>query len=511
MSDTSPIRPPVAIIGAGPAGLVTARWLKERGFDPVLYEASADLGGQWNPGGLHSATWPGMVTNTSRVMTAFSDLDHAPGTAIYPGLADMHAYLGRYADMFGLRPAIRFGARVERLSRASSGGWTIRAHVNGQSQEETFGRVVLASGRHLEGEIPDVAGMETFAGKHDIRHTRQYAGPERYRGGSVLVAGCSISALEIATDLAQSGAKVSLACRRQRYVLPKLIAGVPADHMLFTRAAALAGEHLPPEAAAAGLKAQVLRAAGSPEQYGALAPDPDIFAAGVTQCQGFLPAVAEGRITVRPWIAAIDGPSIRFADGHQDRFDAVLFGTGYRMSLPWLSPEIAATVELDGQGVTLFADSFHPDLDGLAFVGLYDLVGPYFPVLELQARYVAGYWAGKVAMPVRAKMEAGLAEARRTRGTPARPMHMMALGFARRAGVEPLIETRPQLERALLFGPLSPASFRLDGPDSLSVAALRTCQAAAAFGAICGTDFTVEEAQLRSAIFGQPMAASERR
>jgi hypothetical protein len=28
---------------------------------------------------------------------------------------------------------------------------------------------------------------------------------------------------------------------------------------------------------------------------------------------------------------------------------------------------------------------FHPDLKGLAFLGLFDLVGPFFPVLELQA------------------------------------------------------------------------------------------------------------------------------
>ena len=28
----------VAIIGAGPAGLVTARWLKREGFEPVIFD-----------------------------------------------------------------------------------------------------------------------------------------------------------------------------------------------------------------------------------------------------------------------------------------------------------------------------------------------------------------------------------------------------------------------------------------------------------------------------------------
>ncbi len=486
MTHPSASRPSVAIIGAGPAGLVTARWLKARGFAPVLFEASRDLGGHWNPNGLHSATWPGMVTNTSRVMTAFSDLDHPPGTPTYPGREDMHRYLDRYSDRFGLRPAIRFGTRVELLAPAEAGGWEIR------------------SGRYLRGTIPQVPGLETFSGKFGTGHSGQFSGVARYRDASVLVAGCSISALEIATTLAQAGAQVTISYRRQRYVLPKLIAGVPAEHVLFTRAAALEGAR-GPAAAAAGLKAQILQAAGTPEQYGALEADPDVFAAGITQCQGFLPAVAEGRIAVRPWIASVSGRSVRFADGREGDFDSLLFGTGFALSLPWLSPEIARTVELSAQGLTLFADSFHPDLDGLAFVGLYDLVGPYFPVLELQARYIAGCWDTPELMPAPAEMAEGL-----TAAQPARPMNMMALDFAQRAGVEPQIPRRPSLEQALLFGPLSPVSFRIDGPDPLPCAEEMTLAAARAFGAVHGPGYTPEQARRRNALRApaEPAAAT---
>lgn len=72
-----------AVIGAGPAGLVAARWLIARDLEPVIFEASSRLGGQWNSASAWSATWPGMRTNTSRVMNAFSDLDHAPGMPSY--------------------------------------------------------------------------------------------------------------------------------------------------------------------------------------------------------------------------------------------------------------------------------------------------------------------------------------------------------------------------------------------------------------------------------------------
>ncbi len=75
--------PRVAVIGAGPAGLVTARWLAQYGMAPTLYDQGDRVGGQWRPG-ADGGVWPGMRTNTSRVLTAFSDADYPEGTAVYP-------------------------------------------------------------------------------------------------------------------------------------------------------------------------------------------------------------------------------------------------------------------------------------------------------------------------------------------------------------------------------------------------------------------------------------------
>lgn len=101
------------------------------------------------------------------------------------------------------------------------------------------------------------------------------------------------------------------------------------------------------------------------------APDDNIFAAGISQSQGFLPAVAEGRITTERWIDRIAGRTVHFSDGQRGEYDATLFGTGFRPALPWLDPSIAAMICLDGPASDLYAQSFHPDLAGLAFVGLY--------------------------------------------------------------------------------------------------------------------------------------------
>ena len=37
-----------AIVGSGPGGLAAAKYLKEHGFEPVIFEQADDIGGQWN-------------------------------------------------------------------------------------------------------------------------------------------------------------------------------------------------------------------------------------------------------------------------------------------------------------------------------------------------------------------------------------------------------------------------------------------------------------------------------
>ena len=487
----------VAVIGAGPAGLAAGAWLARQGFEPVLFEAADDLGGQWNATSAMSGVWPGMRTNTSRVLTAFADLDHAPGTPVFPSQEEVLTYLHRYAAQAGLLPRIRLGTRVEHLGRAPAGqGWILRSWRRGDVRVEHFARVVIATGRYNAPLVPDIPGLDAFTGEGGVIHGFDYAGPAGYRDCSVVVAGCSISALEIASELALAGARrVTVTLRRQRYVLQKLTAGVPTDHVAFNRFAALAGAVMPPAALAQGLRNLVVSSAGSPEQVGAPQPDADIFAAGLTQSQHYLGLVAEGRIRVRPWIAGVAGRELRFADGSSETADTIILGTGYRLSLPFLAPDIAQTLGLDDQHIDLHDHTFHPELEGLAFLGLFDQVGPFFPVLELQARWLAYAWAGMVAAPDAAAMQAGLAACRARRGGPqAMPMHAMALTFARNAGVEPDPEHWPELRRALLFGPLSPASFRLVGPDRRADAAARTMADAALFGCIASPAMTDEEA-----------------
>lgn len=486
----------VAVVGAGPSGLVAARWLSAQGFEPTIFEQGATLGGQWVGQGGRSGVWPRMHTNSSSTLTAFSDLEH-DSCHVYLSNRDVLDYLHRYAQMFGLASRIRFDARVERI-RPEGTRWVV-AH---DGTTERFDRIVVACGRFHTPVIPAISGLETFSGSAGAISTYDYREASIYRDKRVLVAGCAISALEIASELAELGAdRVVVTQRRQRYIVPKFTGGVPSDHLLYTRYGALATETLGAAEVDRMLKEIVVSAAGRPDQYGAPAPDPSLFAAGVTLSQHYLPLVAEGRITIRPWMKSVAGPTVTFSDDRTEEFDGIVFGTGYALRLPFLDGDVRAILGLDGVHLDADRYTFHPDLPGLAFMGLWDQSGGYFVPLELQARWIAYTWAGTVPGAGKTYLRSAIETSRANRGRPQKTrMDLATLTFARAAGVEPDPDNWPQLRRALLFGPLAPSCFRLEGPDSLPDAAARFARDAGRFGAITAPELTDREADQWSRI-----------
>src|SRR5512143_3727213 len=90
----------VCVIGAGIAGLVTAKVLKEDGFDITVFEKHSELGGVW----AASRTYLGLRANNPRETYAFSDYPYPETADDFPAAEQVRSYLGSYADHFGLRP-----------------------------------------------------------------------------------------------------------------------------------------------------------------------------------------------------------------------------------------------------------------------------------------------------------------------------------------------------------------------------------------------------------------------
>jgi hypothetical protein len=208
----------------------------------------------------------------------------------------------------------------------------------------------------------------------------------------------------------------------------------------------------------------VLRVAGNPADFGAPAPDADILVAGHSLCQDYLAQVRSGSIVCRPGIASVSGRTVTFTDGSSDPFDVVVCATGYALDIPYLDDQVWART---GRELRLHVRTLHPGLPGLGFVGQYSTSGPYFPLLELQARWIVHVWAGMIDQPDEQAMRASVAEP-----PPLLDSHdALALAFSEAAGVAPDLDARPELVAALLFGPMLPSRYRLDGPGAMPDAA----------------------------------------
>jgi hypothetical protein len=430
-----------------------------------------------------------MRANTSKTLDAFSDFPPAESLPMFPRVEELRDYLRSYAHTFDLERSIRLSTPVRGIER-DDGRWRV---VSGDGSAESFDGVVVASGRFNQPHWPVIEGLERFAG--ELVHSFHYRGRDAFRGKRVVVLGNSVSGTEIASDLAiDDSIRVTAALRKPRYVIPRVSRGVPSDWRFFTRFSAYLPLAFPPETVADGMKRQVLEVSGHPSQYGAPAPDDNILVAHLTLCQNWLAYVAEGRIRCRPAIVAIRERTVVFADGRDEEVDAIVTATGYDLSLPFLPEDVRRTLNADSTGLDLYVHTFHPDLPGLAFSGQYTLIGPYAPCVELQARWIAMVWAGVRELPPRHLMERGIEEWRNLRQMrPTLLLPPLALALAQEAGVEPDLAARPEITRHLLFGPLAPAQFRLDGHGRRVNALELYQQAIGAFGSDTSPVPTAEE------------------
>jgi dimethylaniline monooxygenase (N-oxide forming) len=227
---------------------------------------------------------------------------------------------------------------------------------------------------------------------------------------------------------------------------------VSSDWQWYTLFGALERRMLTPQAWARRQRERILRTAGNPADFGATEPSEDLLEAGLSLCQDWLTQVRDGSIACRPGIASVEGTTVAFTDGSTERVEAIVCATGYDLDIPYLD---RAVWEVTGPDLALYQRTLHPDLPGLGFIGQFFALGPYFPLLELQARWVIAVWSGEV----------GVGEMRHaiTAPPPADAHNALALTLSEELGAAPDPKDWPELWEPLTFGPLLPPRYRLSG------------------------------------------------
>ncbi len=391
--------PRCCVIGAGPSGITAAKHLLQVGLrDVVVYDRNQRVGGNWvfDPASSHSSVFETTHIISSKALSQYSDYPWPPGYADYPGHEELQAYFEGYARRFGVLDHVRFRTEVVRVEPEGK-GWRVSL---GDGSVERFDFVLVANGHHWNPRMPEYPGR--FTGELVHSHAFKRAAP--YAGKRVLVIGGGNSACDIAVETSRVSAFTAISLRRGYYFVPKFLFGVPSDQ-LHSRIRFL------PRPLRARILEWLLRLyTGSFERYGLPRPDHRFLSSHPVVNSELLYFIRHGKIHPRADIDRFEEMSVHFVDGLRDSYDAVIAATGYRIRFPFLDHSV---VDFSDGPVPLFLRCFHPRLESLFFIGLFQPIGCIWPLAELQGQLVANRIVGNYRLPpdLTARIEA---EARTT-------------------------------------------------------------------------------------------------
>ena len=218
----------VAIVGAGPGGLVAAKTLLHsypaNTFNVTIFEKSDNIGGLWNVKGHSDDGYlpPDMPTNLSKYTVGFSDLSWDSmkfgnkAAPTFPKAWQVQDYLEEYTrrylprDVFALHTEVKFADSIVKDSKTA---WRIKYSTTGNCalSEKTFDFLMVATGffarpRPIQCSLK---GFEQEASRVKIVHSSRYRTldnvvPTRMetQGKKILVVGGANSGGEAAAAVA---------------------------------------------------------------------------------------------------------------------------------------------------------------------------------------------------------------------------------------------------------------------------------------------------------------------
>ncbi len=204
---------PIAIIGAGFAGIGTAIQLKRAGINTfTIFERADEIGGTWRDN-----TYPGAACDVPSHVYSFSFEPNPSWSRVFAESWEIQDYLLGVVEKWKLRSHMRLGTEiVEARFDEETGAWTLTS-----DQDETFTvRVVISGvGGLVDPAPPDIKGIQSFSG--EIFHTARWNHDWDITGKTVAVIGTGASAVQVVPAIAPQVAKLSVFQRTAGWVVPK--------------------------------------------------------------------------------------------------------------------------------------------------------------------------------------------------------------------------------------------------------------------------------------------------
>jgi cation diffusion facilitator CzcD-associated flavoprotein CzcO len=333
----------VAIVGTGFSGLGMAIRLKQEGIeDFVVFERAGDVGGTWRDN-----TYPGAACDVPSHLYSFSFAPNPEWSRTFSQQPEIQDYLRRCAGHFDVLPHVRFHHEV---TGASWDEERQRWLVDTSAGRFTAQVLVAGMGPLSEPSIPHIPGIERFEGA--AFHSAQWDHGVDLRGRRVAVIGTGASTIQVVPEIQPQVEKLHLFQRTPPWVMPhpdrpisdrerRLYRRFPLAQRAMRAAVYWAREtfvlpflhkrlaRLPETVARKHIASQV----PDRELRRKLTPDYTIGCKRILISNDYYPAVSQRNVElVTDGIREVRERSIVCTDGSEREIDAIVFGTGFRVT-----------------------------------------------------------------------------------------------------------------------------------------------------------------------------------
>jgi len=451
----------VAIMGGGPAGLVTAKTMLEAGHEPVVFEKTDRIGGIWaqrshKPYGTYGST----RLQSSKYTALFSDFPAADSMSVFPGAAELGTYFKDYVENFNLEKCLRLSTAFTELQKDDE-GWRVQSSGPSGHTEEHFDAVAICPGLFWNAAKPDPSFYGKFKGT--VLHSTDYFDASPFSGMRVLVVGNGVSGMDIAAEVADVARSVAISVRTNKWSIPRMIGFVPNDCSV-TPLRQMQRQQQSVQEQVKGWRDAMPDYMAAFERSGLM---PDVQVKGLINVNDrLIDLVCAQKVQVVPQVASFERNGAVFIDGRQQDFDVIIFCTGYKLPhIPFLGCSPA----------DLYKNHFHPSHKSLAVIGMYPTTLGCFSTMELGARWFAQVLSNKVALPDSTVMQQSVMQNQRIhpRSTDASASYVLPIDtavdniwLAEQIGAFPDPASNWKLYWELINSPPIPAIYRLCGPNA---------------------------------------------
>jgi cation diffusion facilitator CzcD-associated flavoprotein CzcO len=391
MDPSTPLPSHVAtfVVGAGFGGLGLAIKLAEAGeHDFLVIDRGDDVGGTWRDN-----TYPGAACDVPSQLYSFSFAPNPTWSRSFSPQAEIQAYIRRVAERSGLLDRFRFRTTFEGARWAEAANvWRIRTSAG----ELTADVLVSAAGALSDPKLPDIDGIDTFAG--EVFHSARWNHGYRLAGKRVAVIGTGASAIQVVPEIVDQVARLDVYQRTAPWVMPRrdraytaverfAFRHVPGFQRAYRTGIYWAREcfvpafTLSPRLAAPARKAalsNIAKGIADPALRAAVTPSFEIGCKRILISNDWYPALARDNVElVTDKIARMTPSGVVTEDGGEREVDAVILATGFHTTdLP-----IAETIH--GRDGRSLADYFgrhgmqaYKGATVTGFPNLFFIVGP---------------------------------------------------------------------------------------------------------------------------------------